>query len=114
MRRSASTAPECGTSLIALLNPLAVMPTRTFKANRWLWCLASVVVFVGIGLLVQFDNQGLNAPLGLLALGWVWALLTGAKPLRLLPMSEPEALPSFGESCRVMSKRNSDWYIAPD
>jgi hypothetical protein len=44
------------------------MPMRTYKANRWLWCLASVVVFVGIGLLVQFDNKGVNAPLGLLVL----------------------------------------------
>jgi hypothetical protein len=65
---------------------LFVMPMRTYKANRWLWCLASVVVFVGIGLLVQFDNKGVNAPLGLLVLGWVWALLTGAEPLRFLPM----------------------------
>ena len=59
---------------------------RTYKANGWLWCLASVVVFAGIGLLVQFDNKGVNAPLGLLVLGWVWALLTGAEPLRFLPM----------------------------
>ncbi len=45
-----------------------------------------MVVFVGIGLVVQFDNKGVNAPLGLLVLGWVWALLTGAEPLRFLPM----------------------------
>jgi hypothetical protein len=62
------------------------MPVRTYKAKRWLWCVASVVVFVRIGLLVQFDNKGVNAPLGLLVLGWVWALLTGAEPLRFLPM----------------------------
>ena len=62
------------------------MPMRTYKANRWAWCLASVVVFIGIGLLVQFDNKGVNAPLGLLVLGWVWALLMGAEPLRFLPM----------------------------
>ena len=62
------------------------MPMRTYKTNRWLWCLASVFVFVGIGLVVQFDNKGVNAPLGLLVLGWVWALLTGAEPLRFLPM----------------------------
>ena len=39
------------------------MPVRTYKAKRWLWCVASVVVFVRIGLLVQFDNKGVNAPL---------------------------------------------------
>jgi hypothetical protein len=59
---------------------------RTFKANLWLWCLASVVVFVGIGLIVQFDNKGVNAPLGVLVLDWIWALLTGAESLRFLPM----------------------------
>ena len=58
---------------------------RAYKSKPWLWSVASVAVFVVIGLAVRFDMKGQSVFILAAVLAYLWDLVTGHEELFAAP-----------------------------